>query len=109
MARRPFVRSVRRSTAWVASPAEAAGTMIPASSAVLLQTVVPQQSGLTVIRIRGQYLIQSDQVVGSELVLGAVGIGKVTVNAVAVGISAIPHPGADADWDGWMYHSFFSQ
>ena len=39
---------------------------------------------------------------------GALGIGVVTSDAFAVGVTAVPNPVDDADWDGWMWHQFVS-
>ena len=37
----------------------------------------------------------------------AVGIGIVTSDAFAVGVSAVPDPIDQMEWDGWLYHRFF--
>ena len=37
----------------------------------------------------------------------ALGIGVCTNDAFAIGVTAVPNPIADADWDGWFYHRFF--
>ena len=34
---------------------------------------------------------------------GAFGIGLVTRQALAVGVSAVPTPLDEEDWDGWLY------
>jgi len=38
---------------------------------------------------------------------GAVGIGKVQIEAFNAGVAAVPGPLLDVDWDGWLYHQFF--
>ena len=35
----------------------------------------------------------------------AFGLCIVTENAVGVGVTAIPSPGVDTFWDGWLYHT----
>jgi len=37
-----------------------------------------------------------------------VGIGVVSEQAASVGITAVPHPGSDAGWGGWLWHSYFA-
>ena len=39
--------------------------------------------------------------------LGALGIGIVTTDAFDAGITAVPGPFSDSDWDGWIWHHFF--
>ncbi len=108
MARRPFVRSVRRSTDWSASALRTGTTSVGASSATLLEVFIPAVGGETIVRTRGLFTIATDQFTANELQLGAVGIAKVTQQAQSIGISAIPHPATDAAWGGWLFHSFFS-
>jgi len=38
---------------------------------------------------------------------GAIGIGVVTDDAFGVGVSAVPDPLDEMEWDGWLWHSFF--
>ena len=40
--------------------------------------------------------------------MGAIGLGVVTAQAVAIGITALPKPDTDADWGGWMWHSYYA-
>ncbi|MBC8547982.1 hypothetical protein H8711_13815 [Clostridiaceae bacterium NSJ-31] len=35
-------------------------------------------------------------------------MGITTAEAIAVGITAVPTPISDDQWDGWLYHRFFS-
>jgi len=111
MARRFAPRSrggVRRKTDWFASAPLTAPVAVAASSAVLLEVAVPFDVGETVIRIRGLVSVRSDQVVASENMLGAFGIGIVTEQAATAGIASIPHPVTDGGWDGWMWHTYFA-
>jgi len=38
---------------------------------------------------------------------GALGIGIVTDDAFAIGVTAVPDPIDDMEWDGWLYHRFW--
>ena len=37
----------------------------------------------------------------------ALGVGIINEDAFAIGVTTILDPLADADWDGWLYHTFF--
>ena len=39
---------------------------------------------------------------------GAMGIGVVTDAAFSVGTTALPTPLTEEDWDGWMFHQYYS-
>ena len=69
--------------------------------------VTPTAQGLTVMRLHGflevQLQIASADLDGFSL---AVGVGVVSADAFAVGISAVPKPFDDIDWSGWLYHWF---
>ena len=110
MAVRRVVRGFRKGTArktdWSASAVQSAATNIPASSAVLVESFTPVGQGETIVRTRGALFFFSDQSTADEDIIAAFGIGVVTAQAVSVGITAIPHPGTDAAWDGWLYHTY---
>ena len=103
---RTFVRGLRRAVDWSASAVQAAAVNIAGTSAVLLEAFTPILGGETVIRTRGHLYYFSDQISADEDTLGAFGICVVTAQAVSVGITAVPHPGTDAAWGGWLYHTF---
>ena len=107
---RSFARGPRKATDWSASAALTVGVGLPAASAILTQVFVPIVGGETVIRTRGMLGWSSDNAAASENQLGAFGIGVVSEQAATVGITAVPHPGTDAAWGGWLYHTYwFSQ
>jgi len=110
MARRNFTRSrgARKGTDWSASAVQTAFDTIPAASAVLLEVFTPIAGGETIIRTRGLLTYGSDQEAVTEGVNAAFGIGVVSEQAATVGITAVPHPGTDAAWDGWMYHTYMA-
>jgi len=107
--RTPFVRTFRskRNTDWgfgvdmLAQSLTISGKLLGTTSL----SVVEQQ---TIVRIRGLIHLQLTSVdVVSAGFLGACGIGLVQNDAFSVGITALPGPQTDANWDGWMWHSFF--
>ncbi len=60
------------------------------------------------MRIRG--LFHVIQVLGAgngDGFLGAVGIALVNSDAFAAGVASVPGPQSDANWDAWMWHSYF--
>ena len=61
----------------------------------------------TIVRFRGQILLQGSSAADLNVV-GAFGIGLVSVEALAIGITAVPTPFSDADWGGWMVWRPFS-
>ncbi len=99
--------SQRRQTSWALS---VEGTLAHTSSmAQLVPTVaVPAVDGLTIVRIRGEFLAYL-VTVGSnnDGFEGAVGIGIVTDEAIAAGVAAVPTPFSDEDDELWLWHSFF--
>jgi len=111
MARRhvsSFTRGPRRAVDWSASSVIAGYTGLAGSTAALSEVFTPIPGGETVIRTRGLLSVGSDQVAATEDIVGAFGIAVVTAQAVSVGITAVPHPGTDAAWGGWLYHTFFA-
>ena len=69
--------------------------------------VAPQfGDGLTVVRTRGLFtaMLTLATAAGDGFV-GAIGIGIATFDALAIGVTALPAPIAQADWDGWLYWS----
>ena len=65
--------------------------------------------GFTLVRTRGVISIglSASSTVGGGFT-GAVGVGIVTNDAFAIGATAMPGPLADAQWDGWLFHTFFN-
>ena len=65
--------------------------------------------GLTVIRLRGffELVLEAASNAGDGFD-GALGIGIVSTPAFTIGVTAVPTPLVDIEWEGWMYHQFFS-
>ncbi len=100
----------RRRTSWGVGPGSgtttnqvsATGTLLPAGATLT-------DDGLTLIRTRGVLDMQiTDSGTPAATMMGAVGIGVVTSEAFAIGATAVPLPVTDDQWDGWLYHWYFS-
>jgi len=85
-------------------------TQLTATTVALLGSGSEAQlDGLTIARIRGVLEIQMGAAdLTTSGFIGAVGIGIASQNAFGIGVTATMDPVADADWDGWMFHKFFS-
>ena len=100
----------RRQTSWALGPGGTASTTLATSTSTILGAVAFASSdGLTVVRIRGELMLQlltSSAAAGGFS--GAFGIGKATLDATGIGVSALPNPIDDEDWDGWLYHRYYA-
>ena len=97
----------RRRTAWNVGPGGTALASIVASGSQILGSgAAATTDGLTLVRTRGRaiFKVQSFTAAGDAFT-GAFGIGIVTAEAFAIGITAMPIPVTDLNWDGWLYHS----
>ena len=100
-------RGKARLTQWV-GPADQAFVNVATGGSTLV-ALVSFEEALTVIRNRGGFA-HKPQAYSSDLTYaGAVGMGIVTAEAFAIGITAIPTPFSDADWGGWMVWRSFAQ
>ena len=106
--RRPFVRGVRgptRKTQWGGLADQAYLTVASGGSTLISSTSFAAPA--TVVRNRGMVAIKPSSYTADVSPVGAVGMGIVSQEALAVGVSAIPTPFSDADWGGWlMWRSF---
>ncbi len=102
--------SQRRLTSWGLGPGGTVALPISASGAFAFATVaVPTETGLTVVRTRGEVLLTLITATGSlDGFRGAFGIGIATDRATAIGITALPSPISDEDQDMWLYHRYFT-
>ncbi len=103
-------RGRRQPTNWARTVASGL-TVLPASSKVLLASVVLSNPGIneTIRRTRGIVLVTSDQGSIQEEQLGAVGAMLVTDTAVGAGVASLPDPVTDANDDGWFVWLPFMQ
>ena len=104
---RTVVRSYRRPTVWGRSPADAGSTALAASTAVIDSSAVPVGAGETIVRVRGQIVVGSDQLAASESWAGAVGMAIVTDQAFAIGVGSVPTPYTDQDSQLWFMHQYY--
>ncbi len=111
MARRVVVRSGmvrgrtdKRKTTWVAGATSAGLTVLASASSVLDQTLIGSTAGapFTIIRTRGLFYAESDQVAANEHPNGAFGFALVRDPAAAAGIISIPTPLTEQDDESWF-------
>ena len=106
-------RSVRRKTAWSVGPetgTSGSPQTITAAGGLLANTATsPLVSGLTMVRTRGEMTLHlvTGSAVGAGF-HGAFGIAVATLAAVTAGVASVPTPLTEEDWDGWLYHRYFS-
>jgi len=100
----------KRQVTWI-GPADQSFITVGSGLKVLIASFDPDAGGLTkstVVRTRGEVstaLLTSPA--ADVTVNGAFGLGIVTAQALAIGITAIPGPFTDADWDGWFVWGSF--
>ena len=102
----------RRKTQWVLGPGgddPAFDTISSGVSATIIfgTGITPTVPALTLVRLRGMFQIrlQTADASGAGFTY-TLGIGIVTSDAFAIGVTAIPDPFDDADWGGWIWHQF---
>ena len=98
----------RRQTAWSIGPAEVDGLNSSSVATLWSSGVVPLVDGLTIVRLRGiMKLTLLTAGAAGDGFFGACGIGIVTDEAFAAGITAVPGPLTDEGDELWMWHSYF--
>ena len=99
----------RRKSSWSVGPDNQNGTALTGNAVnIWAISSQPTVSGLTLVRTRGEFLIFLETATAAgDGYVGAVGIGVATTAAVAVGVTAVPTPITEEDWDGWLWHSYF--
>jgi len=96
----------RRKTQWIGPPLQ--GYITVASGGATLISSLVLEEPTTAVRVRGMVSIQPQLTNADIELIGAVGIGVVSAEALAVGITALPEPYSDADWGGWMVWRSFA-
>ncbi len=102
--------ATRRKTDWQEGPGGSAQTTITGTGKTILGSgFVLLADGNTLVRTRGHVLhyLESSAAI-SDGFNGAFGIGIVTAQAFAIGVTAMPGPVAELDWDGWLFHQFYT-
>jgi len=101
----------RRLTAWSLGPGgDDLATMdsetISADGEAVLGTgVLSTIPNVTIVRIRGYAQVLLTTAVAAQGGFNfAFGIGIVSADAFAIGVTAVPKPFTDADWPGWLWH-----
>ena len=92
-------------------PADQGYVVVGTNAKVLVASFSPEGAGMekpTVVRTRGQVGIRPNVVSADLDVVGALGLGIVSAQAFGIGITAVPGPFTDADWDGWFVWRSFS-
>ena len=105
-ARRFVQKGSKRLTEW--SQLAAQGFVTVADTVAVLVSSVSFESPGTIVRARGNISLFSTDAASDESMTGAFGVGLVSAEALAVGITAIPEPFTDADWGGWMVWQSFA-
>ena len=100
----------RRRTSWELGPGSTGATATNGSgSTVLGAGISPFADGLTLGRLRGEFMAYLDLATAvGDGYIGAFGIGLTTVASFAIGITALETPIDDEAWDGWLYHRYFA-
>ena len=105
----PGRQALRRKTSWGLGPGGTGATQVTSSGALIVGAgASATDDGLTLVRTRGSFDMQIADTAGiSDAIIGAMGIGIVTAEAFAIGITAVPSPITDDVWDGWLFHQYF--
>ena len=110
-----FSSGRKRKSTWI-GPADQGYISVASAGATLMASFDTSAAGnpnaaaigSTIVRTRGQISI-IPTAVGADLnIVGAFGIGIVSSQALAIGITAVPEPFDEADWDGWYVWRSFS-
>ena len=97
--------STRRLTSWIIGPF---GTQSVGSNtkSLVSTSLLGIEDGRTIVRIRGEVNVALTAAGAAVDGYDRVGLGMavVTEQAISVGITAVPGPLTDINWDGWMWH-----
>jgi len=98
--------STRRQTSWDFGPSGSL-SLTAAGAAIFATAAQAVGSGLTIIRTRGELLLNISSIAAAldGFPRLAAGICIVSENAFGVGVTAVPTPLTDIAWDGWLWHS----
>ena len=98
---RGFVRSgPKRMVEW-SGVVDQGYVNIPAGAKVIVQSLSFAEKA-TIVRNRGQFSVRPAVSNADASIVGAVGLGIVSAEALAAGAASIPGPFSQAEWDGWM-------
>ena len=101
----------KRQTAWASGPEAVALSLAASGKAIWTFGVALLAGGdkATIVRTRGFGRVHLRGSAGgiTDGFAGAVGLAIVPSTAFAIGVTAIPGPLTEEDWDGWLWHEFF--
>ncbi len=103
---RQFTRAAKRRTEWRGGPLDEVQTQT--SGGKVAGNSMPMAGGETIVRIRGHFEMVLEATVGQDGVLGAFGMAIVTSDAAGAGVTALPGPSSDPDWEGWIFHKILN-
>ena len=97
--------SQRRRVGWEAGVGGTSGQGVTTSAAGFLGSAIEiLEDGLTLARTRGAFNAELlTATAAGDGFQGAIGIGIVTKSAIDIGITAVPTPITEQDWDGWLF------
>ena len=106
---RPAVsRAPRRQTSWDIGPGGVTQQTLSGIGSVIVGTgATAVTDGLTVIRTRGVLTLRLVTPT-TDGFIGAFGIGTCTLAAFTIGVTAVPTPITEQNWDGWLYWEAFA-
>ena len=100
-------RATKRHTDWGFGP-DMLNVAMSSSTKVIGTTSLTIGEQQTVVRLRGLIHVNLlTATAAGDGFFGATGIAIVNTDAFNVGVTAIPGPFTDANWDAWIWHSFF--
>ena len=104
------LRGSRRKTSWDEGTGRQAPTTISGTGITALNLAAEfLRDGLTVVRQHGELMMYLESASAArDGYAGAFGVGIAEAKAIAVGVTALPGPIAEMDWDGWLIHRIFS-
>jgi len=113
--RRSFQRrSPRRATSWIGgeNTTTSRQSLVAGGSLIVISFDTRVVSGIdapfTIIRLRGDFRISSDQVAVQENPFGAAGAMVVNGEAFDAGVASMPTPVTESFDDRWMWHQYWS-
>jgi len=66
------------------------------------------ETQITILRLRGfQKITLLTATAAGDGFFGATGFGLVTNEAFAIGVTAVPSPLSEEEWDGWLFHTYW--
>ena len=95
-----------RLTKWI-GPADQGAVNVASTGATIISSVSFEDPA-TLVRTRGVVGVKLQAYGADSEVFGALGLGIVSAEALAIGVTAVPHPFRDPDWGGWfVWRTFF--